>query len=111
MNRLAQSNLPPKARRARALKTLAWVLVLWLGVQAAAPAEAQAPPSVLFQELYARVEQQHLYPDDKTFADATPRRSPAVIMAVYRAHPPPTREGLAAFVAANFIVPTRSWAH
>ena len=47
----------------------------------AAPSEALAPPSVLFPELYARVEQQHLYVDDKTFADAAPRRSPAAIMA------------------------------
>lgn len=90
------------------LKTPVWVLVLWVGAQAAVarPAGNTAPPSVLFQELYARVEQQHLYADDKTFADATPRTSPAAIMAAYRAHPPPTRDGLAAFVAANFIVPS-----
>jgi alpha,alpha-trehalase len=90
------------------LKTLAWMAVLWMGVQTAAarPAGEAAPPSVLFQELYARVEQQHLFTDDKTFADAAPRRSPAAIMADYRAHPPSTREGLAVFVAANFTAPS-----
>ncbi len=95
-------------RRPLHLKTLAWVLVLWVGVQGAVarPADNGAAPSVLFQELYARVEQQRLYADDKTFADATPRRAPAAIMADYRAHPPPTRDGLAAFIAANFIVPS-----
>ncbi len=94
-------------RRLAHLKTLAWVLVLGLGVETAVarPAGNGAPPSVLFQELYARVEQQRLFADDKTFADAAPRRSPAAIMAAYRAHPP-TREDLAAFVAANFSVPS-----
>lgn len=98
-------------RRSAPLKTLAWALVLWVGVQAAAvagetPAEALAPPSALFQELYARAEQWRLYADDKTFADAAPRRSPAAIMAAYRAHPPPTRQALAAFIAANFTLPS-----
>jgi alpha,alpha-trehalase len=92
------------------LQMLVWGLVLWVGVQTAVarPASEAAPPSVLFQELYARVEQQRLYADDKTFADATPRRAPAAIMAAYRARPPLTRDGLAAFVAANFMVPSEA---
>ena len=100
-------------RRAPARKARAALFALCVGIQTAVaapaaeptPAETLPPPSALFQELYARVEEQHLFADDKTFADANPRRSPAVIMALYRAHPPSTREGLAAFVAANFIVP------
>jgi len=86
--------------------TLAWVLAFGVEVQTAVARPAtRAPPSALFQELYARVEEQHLFADDKTFADARPKRSPVAIMALYRAHPPSMREELAAFVAENFIVP------
>ncbi len=63
------------------------------------------PPSALFQELYARVETEHLFPDSKTFADAVPRQSPAAILSDYRAKPPQTKAGLLVFVQAHFALP------
>lgn len=42
--------------------------------------------------------------DSKTWADATPLRSPATILRRYRDSPPANDEGLSAFVAANFAM-------
>jgi alpha,alpha-trehalase len=46
-----------------------------------------------------------LFPDGKTFVDATPRRPPAQILAAYRAHAAFTDAELKRFVRANFVVP------
>ncbi|HEU4624600.1 MAG TPA: alpha,alpha-trehalase TreF [Steroidobacteraceae bacterium] len=62
-------------------------------------------PSQLFGELYTRVQAEHLFADSKTFADATPRRSPETILSAYRAKPPRTNDELRAFVRANFVIP------
>jgi alpha,alpha-trehalase len=79
-------------------------LVLWPAAAGAAP----APPSALFGELFRRVQTQALFADDKTFADAVPRRSPAAILADYRARPPADRAALKAFVEANFDMPAEA---
>jgi alpha,alpha-trehalase len=69
-------------------------------------AQADAPtPSILFEELYTRVQTEHVFPDSKTFADAIPKRPPAEILAAYRARTPRTKPALAAFVRAHFAVP------
>lgn len=85
------------------IKGLALAAVLAAGSPASA--SGPAPPSVLFAELFERVQAEGLYPDDKTFADAVPRRAPASIMAEYRAHRPADRAALQAFVSANFELP------
>jgi alpha,alpha-trehalase len=64
------------------------------------------PPAALFQEFYANVQNERLFPDSKTFADANPRYDPFRILREYRASPPQTKEALAAFVAARFDLPT-----
>jgi alpha,alpha-trehalase len=76
-----------------------------LGLASAAAAAAPAPPSALFGELFERVQGEALYADDKTFADAVPRRAPAEIMAGYRARRPADRAALRAFVEAIFSLP------
>jgi len=72
-----------------------------LAQQAAVP----PPPSVLFGDLYARVQTEHLFPDSKTFADAAPRKPPADILADYQRNTPRTKAALEAFVRAAFIIP------
>jgi alpha,alpha-trehalase len=63
-------------------------------------------PSVLFQDLYPRVQNEHVFPDSKTFADATPKQAPSAILSDYRSRPPRTKAVLAAFVRKHFVVPS-----
>jgi len=62
-------------------------------------------PSALFEDLYARVQTEQLFPDSKTFADAVPRKSPAEILADYHAKPPGSKAALSAFVRERFAIP------
>jgi alpha,alpha-trehalase len=64
-----------------------------------------ASPAELFGALFDQVQRRRLFPDGKTFADATPRRSPAAIMADYARAGALDDAGLRAFVLANFDVP------
>jgi alpha,alpha-trehalase len=82
----------------------AGLALLLLG--SAATAAAPAPPSALFGELFRRVQSEAIFPDDKTFADAVSRRSPAEILADYRARTPRDGVALKAFVAANVDLPS-----
>lgn len=71
----------------------------------AEPLTAQQSPAALYPDLFATVQTKRLFPDGKTFVDATPRRDPAAIVADYRRLAPRTPEALRAFVVANFTVP------
>ena len=67
--------------------------------------ERQAP-GVQFGPLYAAVQEAGLLADSKTFADAVPRREPAMILADWRASGAVmTDAALRAFVDANFDLP------
>jgi alpha,alpha-trehalase len=86
--------------------------IAWLGL--ASPAFAQtivpkasevATPADIYAELFHQVQMRKLFPDGKTFVDATPRRPPAQILAAYRAHATFTDAELKRFVHANFDVP------
>ena len=66
---------------------------------------ALQPPDVLFGQLYVDVEQAQLFPDQKTFADAVPRREPPAILTDYLAQKGQDGFDLKAFVASNFILP------
>jgi alpha,alpha-trehalase len=87
--------------------------VAWLGLTSAALAQAPASPNALevaspadtYAELFHQVQMRRLFPDGKTFVDATPRRPPAQILAAYRAHAAFTDAELKRFVRANFVVP------
>lgn len=65
-----------------------------------------ATPENLFGPLYVEVEQRGLFPDNKLFADATPRRAPAAILAAFRAGAPWTDARLKDFVEREFRIPT-----
>jgi alpha,alpha-trehalase len=67
--------------------------------------EQPAPPQVLFEDLYADVELQRIFPDSKEFADATPKLPPPEILALYHAQKPLSPEALKRFVMAHFDLP------
>ena len=83
--------------------------IAWLAL--AAPAFAQttageiASPADTYAELFHQVQMRRLFPDGKTFVDATPKRPPDRILAAYRAHAAFTDAELKRFVTANFVVP------
>jgi alpha,alpha-trehalase len=87
-------------------QTLSALLGLLFAV--ALSAAQPAPPSSLFQELYARVQTERLFPDSKTFADAVPKKPPAEILADYRTRTPGSKGALAAFVRERFVVPAQT---
>ncbi|MGD0189001.1 MAG: alpha,alpha-trehalase TreF [Roseiarcus sp.] len=67
--------------------------------------EQPIAPQVLFEDLYADVELQRVFPDSKEFADATPRTPPPDILALYHAQNPLSPEALKRFVVAHFDLP------
>ena len=85
---------------------------LVLGLTAASPMPLRragadvppAPPSQLFDGLFARVAASGQFADFKTFADAIPREAPDKILAAWRAHTPRTNATLAAFVRRYFTL-------
>jgi hypothetical protein len=71
-----------------------------------APKASEVPsPADTYAELFHQVQMRKLFPDGKTFVDATPKRPPAQILAAYRAHAAFTDAELKRFVRANFVVP------
>jgi alpha,alpha-trehalase len=66
---------------------------------------APASPAALYGELFRAVQTMRIFPDGKTFVDATARCDPAAIMADYRRQAPRDAAALRAFVLANFTVP------
>src|SRR5271165_6935178 len=67
--------------------------------------EQPIAPQVLFEDLYADVELQRIFPDSKEFADATPKSPPHDILALFHAQKPFSSETLKRFVAAHFDLP------
>jgi len=63
-------------------------------------------PAQRFGALYAQVETRSLFPDSKTFADATPRRSDAAILADFARQAGWSDGDLRAFVLQNFDLPS-----
>jgi alpha,alpha-trehalase len=63
------------------------------------------PPQVEFKDLFVAVQTAQLYPDGKAFPDATPRSSPADILAAYHDQAPRTPDALKRFVETHFALP------
>ncbi|AOK12167.1 MULTISPECIES: alpha,alpha-trehalase TreA [Burkholderia] len=77
---------------------------------AAAPASAAAgallpPPSQLYGDLFVAVQTAQLYPDQKTFVDATPNTDPATIVQLYQQQKSQPGFSLKAFVDQYFTAP------
>jgi len=75
-------------------------------ISAYAEAAATPTPADLFGSLYAEVEMRGLLADSKTFADATPKASPAAILAAYQRGAPWSDAALRDFIAQSFDLPS-----
>ncbi|HTI60819.1 alpha,alpha-trehalase TreF [Mucilaginibacter sp.] len=62
-------------------------------------------PRQLFPGLFETVQMSDIFPDNKTFVDATAKRDPALIMKDYDAQKDKAGFDLKTFVTANFIIP------
>jgi alpha,alpha-trehalase len=62
-------------------------------------------PRQLFPGLFEAVQLSDIFPDNKTFVDATPRRDPELIMKDYNDKKDKTGFDLKQFVIENFVVP------
>ena len=70
-----------------------------------APAAGVPTPADRFGPLFEAVQMRRIFPDGKTFVDATPKRADAAILADFRAGDFRDDAALKAFVLANFDVP------
>ncbi|MDB5252720.1 MAG: trehalase [Flaviaesturariibacter sp.] len=70
-------------------------------------------PDEIYGVLFRDVQENHVFPDSKTFVDCIPKRPPAQIMQDYLAfrNNPLVRYSLERFVADNFVVPVVSASH
>lgn len=76
-----------------------------LAQRSVAPGQFPATPQQLFGDLYQAVQTAHIYPDAKTFADASPRSDPQAILAQYARERPQGKAALQAFVERHFDLP------
>ncbi|KQM36283.1 alpha,alpha-trehalase TreF [Sphingomonas sp. Leaf10] len=74
-------------------------------VAAVAPAAGVPTPADRFGPLFEAVQMRRIFPDGKTFVDATPKRADAAILADFRRGEFSDDAALKAFVLANFDVP------
>jgi alpha,alpha-trehalase len=82
-----------------------FVVLLLLPSLGAFSADAPAPPSVEFGELYPAVEMAELFPDQKTFADAIPNEPPAKVVDDYERQKDLPGFDLKTFVDRHFALP------
>lgn len=80
-------------------------LPLLLAPFAGARDAAPLPPSQLYGELFQRVQTERLFPDSKTFADASAKSDPAAIASRYLASKDRAGFSLRGFVDENFEIP------
>lgn len=86
------------------------ILLLWLSCRPAVSPPAMESsgwqgPQTLYPHLFEAVQTARIFPDSKTFADCSPRRSPAEIQAAYAAQSGQPDFDLASFVEVNFDPP------
>jgi neutral trehalase len=63
-------------------------------------------PSQVYGELFERVQSERLFPDSKTFADATAKSTPEQILQNYESQKRQAGFELKKFVEANFVIPS-----
>lgn len=64
-----------------------------------------SPPDEIYAELFDAVQSSHVFPDSKSFPDATPRADPASILKSYRASVHEDGFDLESFIKSNFDLP------
>lgn len=89
-------------------RVITLVIALQLSLLSVASGARETPPqspAQLYGELFQRVQSARLFPDSKTFADATARRPAAEILRDYLARKGNADFSLEKFVAENFVIP------
>jgi alpha,alpha-trehalase len=81
------------------------LLVVWLVVIFNSAFSQTLTPRQLFPGLFEAVQLSGIFPDNKTFVDATPLHDPATIMRDYISMSTTIDFNLKQFVTANFIIP------
>ncbi|WP_431824713.1 alpha,alpha-trehalase TreA [Burkholderia sp. F1] len=120
---IASSPLAPPVRRIRWATALAVTYLAVAGCAAQADSANQAttraavqsalpaanavlpPPSQLYGDLFVAVQTAQLYPDQKTFVDATPDTDPATIVRLYQQQQAQPGFSLKAFADRHFTPP------
>ena len=97
---------------ARSFRLIALAAVLAAAGCVSGP-ELQPPatPAQLYGELFSDVQMAPVFPDDKTFVDAVPKREPRDIVASYQRERREPGFDLSVFVAREFTVPTPPESH
>jgi alpha,alpha-trehalase len=67
--------------------------------------QSHASPDEIFVALFEDVQNNHLFDDSKTFADAIPRRAPGLIIDAYHQEKRDPTFSIAQFVQSNFRIP------
>jgi alpha,alpha-trehalase len=88
-----------------------WQLSAAFAFAATCAAAEPMSPDKLYAELFVDVQSAQVYPDQKTFVDATPRDDPAAILASYRAERSEPGFSLKSFVDAHFAPPADTPVH
>lgn len=88
---------------------LPWIC-LWVFGSVALAAPPQ-PPSVVYGDLFDAVQRARIFPDSKTFADAVPKETPAIILEDYRNSRGAPGFDLTSFVARHFTLPVTPDTH
>ncbi len=81
------------------------IVTITMLVSLLATALAQAGPAEVFGPLFSAVQNQRVFADSKTFADAEPRDTPTAILKRFASEKPVSADQLRAFVARNFRLP------
>ncbi|MBS1526996.1 MAG: alpha,alpha-trehalase TreA [Bacteroidetes bacterium] len=81
------------------------LIALLISVVTSAASAQIKTPRQLFPGLFEAVQLSDIFPDNKTFVDATPRRDPALIMQDYNAQKDKAGFDLKQFVTDNFMIP------
>jgi alpha,alpha-trehalase len=71
-------------------------------------AGSEAPPQVLFKDLFVAVQTSSLLADSKVFVDAVPLSGPKLILAEYHTQHPDSPEALKRFLDAHFKLPAEA---
>ena len=88
-----------------------WPLTAALALAATCAAAEPTSPDKLYAELFVDVQSAQVYPDQKTFVDATPNGDAAAILASYRAQRGEPGFSLKSFVDAHFAPPADTPVH
>ena len=93
------------SRRLIAVSVLALLPIARSGTVPTPTESYPPPPQQVFQDLFAAVQGQAIYGDQKTFPDALPQADPDEILAQYHALHPTSLEALKRFTDGRFALP------